>query len=172
MLLVKADLLEEAVAIFEGTGVRITLEGVRYLGSAVGEPAFLERLFLDKVEEWKREFQKLATFAVTEPHAAFAAQTHGLHGKYTYLLRILPASVEGLEDLDNAIDKWLLPALTGRAKFCAADLELLRLPARLGGMGIPHLRAMAADHLAGSREITKGQVNEIFMQNVQHDTQR
>ena len=170
VLLVKADLLEEAVAIFEGTGVRITLEGVRYLGSAVGEPAFLERFFLDKVEEWKREIQKLATFAVTEPHAAFAALTHGLHGKYTYLLRTLPAPVEGLDDLDNAIVQWLLPALTGRAKFSDAELELLRLPARLGGMGLPHLRAVAADHLAGSREMTKGQVNEIFMQNCQHDT--
>ena len=66
--LVKADLMKEAVAIFEGTGVRITLEGVRYLGCAVGEPAFLERFFLDKVEEWTREIQKLATFALTEPH--------------------------------------------------------------------------------------------------------
>ena len=160
----------EADAIFQGTGVTISVNGVRYLGSAIGEPVFLEQFFLDKVEEWKKEIEQLVTFPNTEPHAAFAALTHGLHDKYTYLLRTLPAPVDGLEDMDNAIVNRLLPSLTGRVNFTAAELELLRLPARLGGMGIPHLQAMAAHHLAGSKEMTKGQVQEILMQNCEHDT--
>ena len=40
MLLVKANLVEEAAAIFEGTGMKNMLEDVRYLGSAVAKLAF------------------------------------------------------------------------------------------------------------------------------------
>ena len=72
--------------------------------------------------------------------------------------------------MDNAIVRWLLPALTGRPKFSGADLELPRLLSRLQGLGIPHPRAMAADHPAGLGEMTMGQVNEMLVQNSQHDT--
>ena len=169
VLLVKEGLLEEAHSLFDKTGVQITTGGVRYLGSAVGKPEFVEQFFLQKIDEWMKELEQLSEFAKTEPHAAYTAFTHGLIGRYTYLMRTLPAPMHGLEALDGVIATRLLPALTGHSNFTAEDLELLRLPARLGGMGIPHLSVLAADHLVASREMTKGQVREIFLQNCPHD---
>ena len=72
--------------------------------------------------------------------------------------------------MDDALASQLLPALTGRSTFSTEELELLRLPARLGGMGIPHLAAMAAEELAASRAMTEGQVREILLQTTEHET--
>ena len=52
-------------------------------------------------------------------YAALAALTRGLRGKYTYLLRTLPASVNELQSMDDALVSQLLPALTGRSTFSA-----------------------------------------------------
>ena len=170
VLLVKEHLYDLALEIFQGTGVELVVEGVRYLGSAVGEAGFVERFFLSKIEEWKREMVQLSQFAQTEPHAAFTALTHGLRGRYTYILRTLPVSLEGLQSMDDTIVTLLLPALTGRTNFSTEEIELLRLPARLGGIGIPHLVGMAGDELVGSTAMTKGQVREIVLQNTDHPT--
>ena len=172
VLLVKEHLADLAADIFQGTGVKIAVEGVRYLGSAIGEAAFVEKFVRDKIGEWCDEIQQLSRFAETEPHAAFTALTHGLRGKYTYLLRTLPASVDELQSMDDALVRQLLPALTGRSNFSAEELELPRLPARLGGMGIRHLAAMAAEELTASRSMTEGQVREILLQTTEHETSR
>ena len=169
ILLVKEELVDRAVKLFSGTGVPVTTEGVRYLGSAIGQPGFRERFFLNKISEWRREIDHLSIFANTEPHAAFAALTHGLRGKFTYLLRTLPAPGDGLESLDDALVTCLLPALTGRSNFSSEDLALLRLPARLGGIGMPHLTAMASHELEASRAMTESQVHEILHQDRDHD---
>ena len=87
-LLVKKDLSDDA---FGGTGVQFTSSGVGNLGSAVGELDFVEDFFRKKVQDWTKELEKLAVFAKTEPPPAFAALSHGLRGRYTYLLRTLPA---------------------------------------------------------------------------------
>ena len=86
------------------------------------------------------------------------------------IIIIMPASVDELQSMDDALVRQLLPALTGRSNFSAEELELLRLPARLGGMGIPHLAAMAAEELTASRAMTEGQVREILLQTTEHET--
>ena len=151
--------------------MKSAVQGVRYLDSAIGEAAFVEQFFRDKIEELYTEIQQLSRFAETEPRAAFAALTHGLRGKYTYLLRTLPASVNELQSMGDALVCQLLPALTGRSNFSAEELELLRLPARLGGMGISHSTSTAADELAASRAMAEGQVREILLQTMkQHES--
>ena len=74
--------------------------------------------------------------------------------------------------MDDALVSQLLPALTGRSNFSAEELELLRLPARLGGMGIAHLASMAVDELVASRAMTEGQVQEILLHTTEHETAR
>ena len=168
ILLVKDNLVDEAAMVFSGTGVTITAEGTRYLGSAIGKPEFREQFFLNKIEEWKREIEQLAVFAKTEPQAAFAALTHGLRGRYTYLLRTLPAPATGLRLFDQFLVAQLIPALTGRNNFSEEELTLLRLPARLGGLGIRHLDLIALEKILGSRAMAEGQVVEILLQNSEH----
>ena len=169
-LLVKKDLLDDAERAFGGTGVQFTSSGFGYLGSAVGELNFVEDFFRKKVQDWTKESEKLAVFAKTEPHAAFAALSHGLRGRYTYLLRTLPAPETLLQSLDSQLVDKLLPALTGRVNFSADELALLRLPARLGVMGLPNFSAVASTELSASKNMTRSQVQEILLQNVQHET--
>ena len=82
-LLVRQDLIDQAKDIFHGTGIQITTEGVRYLGSAVGKISFVHLFVEEKVAEWLKEMRELTGFARTELHATFATLTHGLRSKYT-----------------------------------------------------------------------------------------
>ena len=75
---------DEAKALFEGTDVVITEEGKKYLGSAIGKPTFIESYVKTKVTSWVEELERLSSIliAITQPHAAFAAFTHGLTSRY------------------------------------------------------------------------------------------
>ena len=88
-LIVKEGHLEEARAIFEGTGVAITTEGKRHLGAAIGTSIFVESYVQQKVSEWVHEMET-SSIAITQPHAAYAALTHGLSSRWTYLARTIP----------------------------------------------------------------------------------
>ena len=110
-LLVQSDLLEKANELFGATGVQITTEGVKYLGSAIGKRAYVES-FLDlKVKEWRKELERLSAFAKTEPHAAFTALTHGLRSKVHIHT---PHLTRFVSELDALLEMQFLPSLTGR----------------------------------------------------------
>ena len=85
--IVKDRHLEEANLTFQGTGVVITSEGQRHLGSAIGTRSFVECYVEGKISEWMTELESLSTIAMTQPQAAYAAPTHGLMSKWTYLAR-------------------------------------------------------------------------------------
>ena len=87
-LLVNPDRREEAIGIFQGTAVQITCEGRRYLRGALGSEEFSNLTFEAKVVEWTEEVTKLAEFARSQPHAACAAFTHRLIGRWTYAIRV------------------------------------------------------------------------------------
>ncbi len=80
--------------------------------------------------EWVNEVDRLSSIAVTQPHAAYAAFTHGLKHKWTYLIRTIPDLLQPLEDV---IRHKFLPSLTGQS---AINRELMALPIRHGGLGI------------------------------------
>ena len=82
--------------------------------------------------EWSQELRQLSTIAKTQPHAAFAAYTHGLKNKWSYLSRIMPDIGPRLQALRSD----LIPNLTGRPPPNSVERNLLALPARLGGLGI------------------------------------
>ena len=166
VLLVKSTQLQEAYAQFDGTGVQIVTGGVRYLGSAIGEAEYRAAFVADKVDEWRQELDRLATFAGTEPHSAFAALTHGLRGRWTFVLRTIPVAASSLDALDGVLVGKFLPAISLRRAFSEEDLQLLRLPARLGGIGLPHLSVMASVEYAASLEVTERQVAALMDQNV------
>ena len=77
--------LTDATNIFENTGVQITKEGHRNLGAALGTRSFTEEYISKQVQMWVDEVKQLATIAQSQLHAAYAALTHGLTGRWSYL---------------------------------------------------------------------------------------
>ena len=135
-LIVKEGYKDEAVSTFEGTQVAITEEGRKYLGSAIGKQTFIEGYVQQKVSTWVEELDRLSSIAITQPHAAFAAFTHGLTSRWTYLARTTPNIENLMKPLEETIRRVFLLNLTGQNAFNDTERDLLSLPARLGGLGI------------------------------------
>ena len=84
-VLAKPQHVEAAKEIFKDTGIIISTEGERYLRGALGTSSFVHQYVEGKVECWVNEVSKIVK---TQPHAAYAAFTHGLSSKWNYLLRL------------------------------------------------------------------------------------
>ena len=167
-LLVRNDLVAIAKDLFAGTGVDILTDGARYLGSTIGEQGFRASYLLNKVDEWLDELRVLTNFAQTEPHAAHASLNYSLRSRYTFLVRTLPDTSETLQRIDKFMVEEFLPAISGRKGFTADDLALLRLPARLGGIGLLSLAETAKSAFNASKAMMHAQVAEIVHQNLPH----
>lgn len=89
-LIVGEDNLERAKDIFHDSGIAITTSGKWHLGAALGTRTFVEEYVTQKVSEWTKEIESLSTIAISQPHAAYAALTHGAISKWTYLARTIP----------------------------------------------------------------------------------
>ena len=119
------------------TGVKITSEGRPYLGVPIGTDDFVESFVSTKVQEWVAQLEKLALIACSQPHAAYAAFTHGLISKWTFLSRTLKnISSRSFKPLEMIISSKLIPALTNRSPPSDEVRNLFALPARLGGIAI------------------------------------
>ena len=121
---------------FQGTGVVITSDGKRHLGSAIGSHSFVECYVEEKISEWKRELEHLSEIAKTQPQAAYAALTHGLTSKWTYLARTTPNTDTLFKPLEGITRHKLLPSITGQDAFNDTLRDLIALPAHLGVLGI------------------------------------
>ena len=128
-LVVRDEHLQAAHDLFGLAGINITTEGRPVLGAPCGEEEYCRSFCSSSVMPWVSKVTKLAKFAKTQPHAAFAAFTHGLSSEWTYMSRSVPSLEDHLQPLEDVNRRDFLPSLTGRA---ASDLErnLLSLPAR------------------------------------------
>ena len=88
-LVVKEKSAELAKEVFQETGISVTEEGKRHLGAALGTQCFVESYVQRKVSEWVKAIERLSIIAETQPHAAYAAFTHGLVSKWTYISRTI-----------------------------------------------------------------------------------
>ena len=135
-LVTKEEYLDKANNIFADSGVNVTSNGRPYLGAPIGSEQFIEDFTKSKVESWMSKITLLSEIAKSQPHAAFAALTHGLLSKWTYYSRVVPNISHLLKPLDNVIQNELIPALTGRPPSNELESKLFAIPARLGGLGI------------------------------------
>ena len=145
-LIVKEQHLAEAERIFAETGVRITCEGKRHLGAALGTRDFVVDYVREKVTNWKAEIGHLSSFAKSEPHAAYAALTHGLMSHWMFFLRSIEGIAHLMQPVEDAIRLQLLPAITGREALTDDERDLLALPARLGGIGVRNPTTHTEEH--------------------------
>ena len=110
-LLTKAEHLDKAEALFQNTQVNITTQGRPYLGAPLGNPDYVQSFVSNKVNSWMEEINVLSDVALSQPHAALAAFTHGMIHKFTYLCRTTPDIDQLLSPLENLIRSRLLPAV-------------------------------------------------------------
>ena len=177
-LIVKDDHLPRATELFADTGVNITTEGKRHLGAALGPRPFVRRYVEAKVNKRVASIHSLSDIARTQPHAAYAAFTHGLSSKWTYLLRTVPDIADLLQPLEDAIRSKFIPALTGRDCVNDAERDLFALPARLGGLSLNN-PVMSCNHeFTSSVDVTAPLATLILLQQPDltpdtiHDQQR
>ena len=163
-LVIKKDLRDDASMIFKGTGINITNEGRRYLGGAIGSNDFICKYIQEKVSGWVREIDTLASIANTQPHAAYAAFTHGLSSKWVYFATTIPDISDLLKPLENTIRTCFLTSLTGQNALSDDMRTLLSLPVRLGGLGIINPSLTSDYHFSSSVMITDPLVSLIRLQ--------
>ena len=133
-----------ATEIFDSIGVHVTTEGKHHLEAALGSRTFTEEYVSIKVKKWSEEIKCLAKVAVPQPHAAYAAFTHGMSSRWTYLMRTIPNTLDLLLPNEEAICQHFIPALTGRTSCSTAMRDLLALPVRLGGLGLANPATMSS----------------------------
>ena len=138
-LVVKEDSEDDAKASFAGTNVNITTWGKGHLGVAIGSPEFCNEYVRNKVSQWTEDLMILTNVAKSEPHASFAAYTHGLSGRWSYVCRTMENATGLLGPLEEAIQYHFIPALSGCPPVSSTERKLLALPARMGGLGLPTL---------------------------------
>ena len=83
--------------------MKISQEGKRHLGSAIGTRSFVENYVEEKVSTWKEELERLSDIAMSQPQAAYAAFTYGFKSKWTYLARTTPNIDILLEPLEEVL---------------------------------------------------------------------
>ena len=135
-LIVKENNHEQAKLMFQGTEVVITYKGKRHLGSAIRSCSFVECYVEEKVSECKRGLEHISEISMTRPQAGYAAFTHKLMRKWTYLARTTLNIDTMLKSLEGVIRHKLLPAITGQSALSDTHHDLIALPAHLGGFGI------------------------------------
>ena len=64
--------------LFSATNMQITTSGRPYLGSPLGSDQFISEFIQSKVETWKSIVLALSEIALSQPHVAYFAFTHGV----------------------------------------------------------------------------------------------
>ena len=167
-LIVKQQHLQYAQETFSSTGIQITTEGRRQLGAVIGTDEYKKHYISSLVDSWIGELDILSKIAKIEPHAAYAAFTHGLQHRYTYAMRTIPNISDDLKRLDYAVDEFIIAILCGY-KFNVLERTLFSLPVRFGGLGIIIPSQTCDIQYENSRQITHELTNEVKKQ--QHSSE-
>ncbi|KAG0719760.1 hypothetical protein GWK47_049860 [Chionoecetes opilio] len=166
-LIVKPEHYDGAVNIFSGSGVVVTKEGQRHLGAVIGTEEYKKEYVGEKVSEWVHEVDVLSAMAKTEPHAAYAAYTHGLQHRWNFAMRTIPDISPLLRPLEESIMNTFIPALLRSPVLRNDARALLELPPRLGGMGITSPEKMAEVENLNSINLTRSLTDMIIAQDAQ-----
>ena len=146
---------------FGDTQVMITTDGKPHLGAALGTTSFTELHVKNKVEKWSEELLHFSAIGQTHPQAAYAAFTHGLVSRWTYLTRTIENIGPLLQPFEDIIRTKFIPALCGRPAPNDKLRDLLALPCRLGGLGLLNPTRTADYEYSASKEVSTPIVNSI-----------
>ena len=133
------------------------------MGASIGSAEFKDSYIDEKVAKWTKNVERLAEFAQSQPHAAYAAFIHAEQHKYTYFLRTIPGISDNFKPLDDAINNSFLPSLFG----CELNdnmRDVVSLPVRDGGLGIRKVGENSDVSYATSSKLTLPLTKQIFDQ--------
>ena len=83
------------------------------------------------------ELQSLTNIAVTQPHAALAAFTHGLRHRWSFSMRTMRCLGDFLQPLESLIRHQFIPTLFGMNRdITDHERALFALPCREGGLAL------------------------------------
>ena len=166
-LVTKKHHLSNATSAFADTAVRVTSDGRPYLGAPLGTDEYTEAFVTSKVQHWASELDILISIARSQPHAAYAAYTHGISSKWLYLSRTIPNIGTHLQPLEVIIHSKFIPILTGKPPPNDTVRSLLALPARLGGIALSNPSQDTDIEFVSSVKIT-GPLSESILQQAFH----
>ena len=157
--------LNKAKSIFSDLSIKITTEGQRHLGAALGSESFKEAYVNETVAEWHKELEHLSIIAKSQPQAACSAFINGYRHKFTYYVRTIPNIAHLLKPIEDIITSDLLPQILG-FEISLLDREIFALPTRLGGLGIPTLTTEADFEYNASKTLSAPLAALIVTQNM------
>ena len=117
------------------------------------------------VRKWADQVLVLSEIAKFQPQAAYTAVVSGFRHRFTYHIRTVCHIQTEMQLIDNIIDTKLLPALLESRTVSRHERQLLSLPTRLGGIGIPIFSDVCAEENANSMTICKELSTNIICQN-------
>ena len=161
ILIVKADHLEEAKELFNGTGITITSSGARHLGAVIGTEEFKKEYVTDLVKGWTDSLRNLVRIARTHPHLAYSNFTRSLKFKWSYVQRTIPDISELFQPLEDVIRHELIPVLLG-THIDDRLRSLLALPVSMGGLGLDNPVESANRIYSQSRFCTEPLVDHLL----------
>ena len=169
LLIVKKDVEKKAEEIYYGSDVKITTEGKRHLGAALGTHEYKEEYLATKVDGWIEEIKILSEIAKSQPQAAYSYFITGFRHKVTYYMRTIHGASNQLQHLDQAIQTEFIPSITGGIICNENDRKLLSLPPKLGGLGIPIFAEISQIEYENSATLTEGLCSKIIQQTRQYE---
>eukprot|EP00731_Ephydatia_muelleri_P023453 Em0015g1036a len=167
-LVVKEAYYTSALSAFHGTNLNITTTGKPHLDVPLGTQSFVTQYVKDKVDNWVNNVITLSHIAITQPHAAYSAFTHGLVHKWSYLARTVPDITRLFQPLEDVIRTKFI---TGRAPPNDLGCNLLSLPPKLGGLGIPEPTTTSDTEYTASRSVCKPLYNLILLHDSSYPTE-
>ena len=153
LILKDPERMNEAKTIFADTAIKVTIEGKRHLGAALGNDNFRREYATEKVTKWCKDIEQLCIYAKSQPQAAYAAFIHGVQHKYNYFLRTIEGMDEFMLPLDKLLTETFIPILLD-SSITATERELFSLPIRLGGLNIPIFAEKASNDYEISKTLT------------------
>ena len=117
------------------------------------------------VTRWCDQIHVLSEFAKLQPQASCAAFVSGFCHRFTYYMRTIPGFETEMQQIDNVIDTKLLPALRNHHSLSRHERELLPVPTRLGGLGIPIFSNICVEENVNSKTINQYHSSNIALQN-------
>lgn len=152
LILKDPDLLDRAKELF-GQNIKMTTEGKRHIGAALGTDDFKREFVNKKVEKWVEDVHQLAAIAKEEPQAALCGFNTGLAQRWTFVQRTMSGIAALFQPLEDAITNELIPALCGR-RLSEMERRMVALPYRFGGLGIRNPVKTADSECDASMRIT------------------
>ena len=157
--------MEKVREIFGDEGIKITSEGQRHIGAALGSEKFKKEFVENKVKNWVKDVEELSAIAEEEPQAALSGFNTALVHRWTFLQRTVADTSGYFEPLEEAIREKLIPAIVGRP-VSDIEREMFSLPYRYGGLGIQNPVETADREYHTSVKITEELTKLIIDQNM------